>query len=104
MIVRGQHLVMEASRKSPGPAADRAFRTGVRAAAAGALAGLALLYWFEVLSPFLVGVTLVVLFPVYMLVVASALSVWLGYDRSAADLRRVRRTDASQSMLERESP
>ena len=95
---------MEASRKSPGPAADHAFRTGVRAAAAGALAGLVLLYWFEVLSPFLVGVALVVLFPVYMLVVASVLSVWLGYDRSAADLRRVRRTDASQSMLERESP
>ena len=95
---------MEAPRKSPGPAADRTFRTGVRAAAAGALAGLALLYGFGLLSPFLVGVTLVLLFPIYMLVVASVLSVWLGYDRGAADLRRVRRPDAAQSVLERESP
>ena len=37
------------------------------------------------------GYVLVLLFPVYLLVVAVALSVWLGYDKDATDLRPVYR-------------
>jgi hypothetical protein len=95
---------MAQPRKSPGPAADRAFATGIRVAAVGALAALGLLYWLGTVGPFLVGFALVVLFPVYLLVVASALSKWLGYDRDVSDLRRVSRADAARSPRERESP
>lgn len=95
---------MGAPKKSPGPATDRAFATGSRLAAVGALAALGLLYWFGVLTPPLVGVALAVFFPVYVLVVASVLSAWLGYDRSAADLRRVRRAEAGRSLAERDHP
>ena len=95
---------MESPRKTPGPTADRAFTTGIRTAIVGAFVCLGALYWFEVLTPLFVGVTLVVLFPIYLLVVASVLSVWLGYDRDPSDLRRVRRPDAPRSLLELDRP
>jgi len=76
-------------RVSPGPAADRAFRLGIAAAAAVAVGGVALAAWVGAIGPLAAGVFLVVLFPVYLLVAAAALSVWLGYDRGAASLRRV---------------
>ncbi|MEF8789245.1 MAG: hypothetical protein V5A61_03915 [Haloarculaceae archaeon] len=88
---------MAPPRKSPGPAADRAFTIGVLVATVGALAAVGFLYWTGVLTPLLVGFTLVVLLPVYLLVVASALSKWLGYDRGVSDLRRVSREDESRS-------
>ena len=95
---------MAPPRKSPGPAADRAFTTGVLVAAVGALASVGFLYWTGALTPLLVGFTLVVLLPVYLLVVASALSKWLGYDRNVSDLRRVSRTDESRTRRKRGRP
>lgn len=92
---------MAPQRKSPGPAADRAFTTGILVAAVAAFAALGFLYWAGMLAPFLVVFALVVLFPVYLLVVASVLSKWLGYDRDVSDLRRVRRDEGSQSGWER---
>jgi FtsH-binding integral membrane protein len=82
---------MTTQAKSPGPAARRAFRTGVWAAAALGLAGVGALYWTGALAGYVSVFVVVVLFPVYMLLVASALSQWLGYGKGPADLHRVRR-------------
>ena len=89
---------MTTQAKSPGPAAQRAFRTGVWAAAVLALAVVGWLYWTGAVAGYVSVFAVVVLFPVYMLLVASALSKWLGYGKTPADLRRVRReqTDASE--------
>ena len=92
---------MAPQRKSPGPAADRAFTTGVLVAAVAACAVLGFLYWAGMLAPLPVVFALVVLFPVYLLIVASVLSKWLGYDRDVSDLRRVRRDEGSRSDWER---
>lgn len=75
----------------PGPDARRAFATGVRTAALVALAAVALAYWTGAVTPLAAGFALVVLGPVYLLVVASALSKWLGYAPDATDLRPVYR-------------
>lgn len=88
---------MGTSRKSPGPAARHAFRIGVRVAAIGGLAVIGALYWLDVLTLLLVGFTLVVIFPVYMLVVASVLSKWLGFDKDMSDLRPVSRDESAES-------
>jgi len=82
---------MVAAVKSPGPAADRAYRTGIWTAAVGALAVVFALYWTGALAGYVSVFVVVVLFPVYMLLVASALSAWLGYGKGPADLRRVQR-------------
>ncbi len=82
---------MATQAKSPGPAAKRAFRTGVWAAAVVALAVVGWLYWTGELAGYVSAFVVVVLFPVYMLLVASALSKWLGFGKGPADLRRVRR-------------
>ncbi len=82
---------MATPKKSPGPAARRAFRTGVWTAAAGGLAVVGGLYWIGALASYAAVFVVVVLFPVYMLVVASALSKWLGLGKGPADLRRVTR-------------
>ena len=95
---------MAPPRKSPGPAADRAFRTGILVAAIGALAVVGLLHWNGTLTPLLVGFALVVLFPVYLLVAASVLSKWLGYDRDASDLQRIRTEDGGRSRWGRGRP
>lgn len=84
-------------RKSPGPAAARAFTTGVLVAAVAGLSVLGFLYWSGALAPLFVGFSLVVLFPVYLLVAASVLSRWLGYDRDASHLRRVLEEDDGRS-------
>jgi len=77
--------------KSPGPAAHRAFRTGLWAAAVVALAVVGGLYWTGELAGYASLFVVVVIFPVYLLVVASVLSKWLGYGKTPADLRRVTR-------------
>jgi hypothetical protein len=76
---------------APGSGARSAFRLGMQAAAVGALAGMGLLYWAGVLTPALLGFVLLLLFPVYLVFAASALSVWLGYGKDASDLRPVYR-------------
>jgi hypothetical protein len=75
----------------PGPAASSAFRLGTIAAAIVALAAVGFLYWGGLLSLPLVGFALLVVFPVYLVLAASALSVWLGYGKDATDLRPVYR-------------
>jgi len=75
----------------PGPDAAAAFRTGMVAAAAVALAALGALYWAGAVSGLEAGFALLAVFPVYLVLAASALSVWLGYDKDETDLRPVYR-------------
>ncbi|WP_435183673.1 hypothetical protein [Halobellus sp. EA9] len=81
---------MNASRPAPGPDAARAFRLGVVAGAIVGLAVIGLLYWTGALTLLLFAYTLALLFPVYLVLVAVVLSVWLGYDRDATALRPVK--------------
>lgn len=76
---------------SPGAGAHSAFRLGMGAAAIAGLAAVGLLYWSAVLTPVLAGFVLLLIFPVYLVFVASALSVWLGFGKDATDLRPVYR-------------
>lgn len=76
---------------TPGPGARSAFRFGMWAAAVAGLGAIGLLYWIAVLTPLLVGFTLLLVFPIYLVFAASALSVWLGYGKDATDLRPVYR-------------
>ncbi|MFW5905700.1 MAG: hypothetical protein ACOCUO_02520 [archaeon] len=78
-------------RTSPGPAADHAFRLGIVAAAIVGLGGLGTLYWSRTISVWVAGYTLIILFPLYLVLVAVVLSVWLGYDKDATALRPVYR-------------
>lgn len=80
---------MDAIRLSPGPAAAQAFRLGIITSAVGGLAGIATLYWFGILTPLLAGYTLVLLFPVYLVFIATVLSMWLGYNKDKTSLRPV---------------
>jgi hypothetical protein len=82
---------MTSVKRTPGPAARRAFRLGMVAAGVVGLAVLASLYLHGVLTPATAVYALVALFPVYLVVAAAALSVWLGYDKDATDLRPVYR-------------
>ncbi|PSP28124.1 hypothetical protein BRC65_02960 [Halobacteriales archaeon QH_2_65_14] len=78
---------------SPGQIADHTFDTGFRIAAVVGVFGSLILFGHGVLSvtnPTHV-VTLVLLFPVYLLFVAVALGVWLGYETDETDLERVKR-------------
>lgn len=83
---------MRAIRTSPGPNAAAAFRLGILAGAVAGLAGVGLWYWFGSVAPLLLGYVLVLLFPIYLVFVAVALSVWLGYDKDSTALRPVYRT------------
>lgn len=58
-----------------------------------ALVGLAALYLFGYLTLGTVGFTLMIAFPVYLVFVASLLSVWLGFDKDVTDLRPVYREE-----------
>lgn len=91
-------LRMGTPEKSPGPAARRAFRTGIWTAAVVALVVVVGLYWTGVLASYVAVFVVIVLFPMYLLIVASALSKWLGFGKGPADLRRVTRE------IDRESP
>jgi hypothetical protein len=84
---------MTTARPAPGPDAARAFRLGTAAGALVGLVGAGLLYWTGTLTGLAFGYVLVLLFPVYLLLVAVVLSVWLGYDKDATALRPVYRTE-----------
>lgn len=86
---------MAAANEPPGPDAHLAFRLGILSAAVAGLAVLAFAYWFGTLTLLHAGYTLVVLFPVYLVFVASVLSVWLGFATDASDLRPVYREKKS---------
>jgi len=45
--------------------------------------------WEGMIPPIVAGYLLIVVFPVYLVLVAVALSTWLGYDADASALRRV---------------
>jgi len=80
---------MEDERPPPGPDAARAYRLGMIAGAVLGLLTAGALYWTGVLTPLALGYVVVALFPVYLIVVAVVLSVWLGYDKDATSLRPV---------------
>ncbi|AZH26720.1 hypothetical protein [Haloplanus aerogenes] len=82
---------MPTVKRTPGPAAQHAFRLGMLAAVVGGLTVLAALYLHGVLTTATALYVLFALFPVYLVFAASALSVWLGYDKDVTDLRPVYR-------------
>lgn len=82
---------MTTVNRAPGPAARSAFRLGMIAAIVVGLAVLGALYLHGVLTVTTALYVLVALFPVYLVIAASVLSVWLGYDKDATDLRPVYR-------------
>lgn len=80
---------MASKTEFPGPAAQHAFTLGMVVATLAALSGIGLLYWSGHLSALLVGYVLLAGLPVYLVFAASALSVWLGFDKDTTDLRPV---------------
>jgi hypothetical protein len=81
---------MTTVRFEPGPMSTRAFNLGSVAAVLLALAVSGLCLWHGVLSlPELVALNFVVL-PPYLLLVASALGVWLGFSSDAQARARLR--------------
>jgi len=91
---------MDTIHLSPGPAAAQAFRLGIVASAVSGLVVIAALYWIDAISPLFAGYALVLLFPVYLVFAATALSVWLGYNKDAASLRPVYRQKDSNKRFE----
>lgn len=81
---------------APGPAAGQAFRLGLLAGAVLGLGGIGLVYWSGALPPVGIGYMLLVLFPVYLVLVAAVLSRWLGYGKDASSLRPVTRSGGSE--------
>ncbi|GAB3327439.1 hypothetical protein EI982_15270 [Haloplanus rallus] len=77
---------------APGPAARSAFRLGVLAGGVLGLVVLGWLYRSGSLTPTTAVYVAVALYPPYLLVVASLLSVWLGFDKGPTDLRPVERS------------
>ena len=86
---------MDTTMTSPGPVAAYAFRSGIFAGAVVGFATIGLLYWQGVLSLLESGYVLMALFPIYLVLVATALSVWLGYDKGKQSLKPVYETDNS---------
>jgi len=74
---------------SPGPIADRTYRFGFRLAVGAGLAAVGLLFGLGYLSLSDTIIVLLLIFPVYLIFTATALSVWLGYDTDQTDLTRV---------------
>lgn len=82
---------MTPPKATPGPDAHRAFRLGILAAATVALGGIGAVYWAGMITTALLVFTVLLCFPVYLVFAAVALSVWLGFDKDATDLRPVYR-------------
>ena len=90
---------MTKTKKTPGPIADQTFDSGFKTAAIGGVAVLVALFLTGRLS-LIDGAHLLyalVLFPVYLLIVATVLGVWLGYDTDATNLKPVTRTPDTES-------
>lgn len=89
---------MTAPSVTPGPDAHRTFRLGLAASAVLAVLAVGALVWSGTVSLEVAAFALLVGFPIYLLYVASALSVWLGFDKDATDLRPVHRdSDGTRS-------
>ena len=80
---------MKDERPPPGADAGGAYGLGVMAVAVVGRLVAGALYWVGALGPLALGYVVVALFPVYLIVVAVVLSVWLGYDKDATTLRPV---------------
>lgn len=87
---------MTRTRASPGPAANAAFRYGTMAGAVLGLAGVGLMYATGQLTLALAAYTLFILFPVYLVFVATLLSPWLGYSKDSTSLQPVYRERGSK--------
>jgi hypothetical protein len=72
-------------------AAD-AFRLGMLTGAVVGLCVIGVAYWVGELTLLQTAAAVVLCFPVYLVFVASLLSVWLGYDKDATALRPVYRS------------
>lgn len=83
---------MDDQRPPPGPDAARAYRLGMITGGIVGLLVVGALYWTGVFTPLALGYILIALFPVYLIVVAVLLSVWLGYDKDITALRPVYKT------------
>lgn len=82
---------MTTLKRTPGPAARSAFRLGMLTAGVVGFATLGAGYLSGALTAAMALYALFALFPIYLVVAASALSVWLGYDKDVTDLRPVYR-------------
>mgnify|MGYP000250607567 CR=1 FL=1 len=82
---------MSTTKVAPGPDAHQAFREGMIVAAIAGFAGIAILYWAGLMTLPLLGFTLLLGIPIYLVFAAVALSVWLGFNKDATDLRPVYR-------------
>jgi hypothetical protein len=91
MLAQNVGYSMVTKSISPGPAAADAFRLGMILGGVVGLAGIGLLYWVGTVTPLLAVYVLLAIFPVYLVAVAVALSLWLGYDKDATALRPVYR-------------
>ncbi len=82
---------MDGLKTKPGPDATRAFRFGMMAAVVAGLCAVALVYQYGAVSLYVLAYTVLILAPIYLVLVASVLSVWLGFDKDVTDLRPVYR-------------
>ncbi|MEF8781933.1 MAG: hypothetical protein V5A39_01170 [Haloarculaceae archaeon] len=82
---------MSSHKQRPGPVAQSAFRTGILTASIAGLAGVGGLYLAGFLHPILTVYLLLLVFPIYLVLVASVLNAWLGYGKGVTDLRPVYR-------------
>ena len=80
---------MSTLKGSPGPVAQSAFKTGMVAATLLGVAAIGSLYWAGVLNLVLAAYLSVLVFPLYLVLAASAINVWLGYGKDVTDLRPV---------------
>lgn len=80
---------MNMVQTAPGPDAAKAFRLGILVSALIGIIVIGALYWKEIFTPIFTGYALFVLFPVYLVFAATALSVWLGYTKDTSSLRPV---------------
>ena len=80
---------MDEIRLSPGPAAAYAFRLGTIAGAIVGMTAIGVFYFVGLLSAVVAGYVVLFLFPIYLVLVAVLLSIWLGYDPGLTSLRPV---------------
>jgi hypothetical protein len=82
---------MSEKKITPGPIAERTFELGLKIGAAGGIAAAATLFLVgpASISNGIHVVLTLLLYPVYLLTVATLLGIWLGYDTDARNLERV---------------
>jgi hypothetical protein len=74
---------------APGPDAEHAFRLGTIAGALVGIAVIAVAYLLGNTNVWFIAYAAVILFPVYLVIIAVILSIWLGYDVDPEQLEPV---------------